>query len=102
YVGVLNTCHAVLPLMSEQGHGAIVNLASDAGRVGSSGEAVYAGAKGGVIAFSKSVAREHARNQVRVNVVCPGPTDTAFFATFAGEDGKLRDALTRAIPFRRL
>lgn len=102
YVGVLNTCHAVLPVMAGQNGGSIVNLASDAGRVGSSGEAVYAGAKGGVIAFSKSVAREHARSQIRVNVVCPGPTDTPFFATFAGDNDKLRDALVRAIPFRRL
>jgi len=98
--GVLHTCKAVLPLMAEQGRGAVVNLGSDAGRVGSSGEAVYSAAKGGVIAFTKSLAREMARHQVRVNCVCPGPTDTALFASFAGP--KLREALTRAIPFRRL
>ena len=69
-------------------------------RVGSSGEAVYSAAKGGVIAFTKSLAREMARHQVRVNCVCPGPTDTALFASFAGP--KLREALTKAIPFRRL
>jgi 2-hydroxycyclohexanecarboxyl-CoA dehydrogenase len=80
--------------------GAVVNLGSDAGRVGSSGEAVYSAAKGGIIAFTKSLAREMARHQVRVNCVCPGPTDTALFASFAGP--KLREALTRAIPFRRL
>jgi 2-hydroxycyclohexanecarboxyl-CoA dehydrogenase len=74
--------------------------ATDAGRVGSSGEAVYSAAKGGVIAFTKSLAREMARHQVRINCVCPGPTDTALFASFAGP--KLREALTRAIPFRRL
>lgn len=100
YVGTLNTCHAVLPVMAEQSSGSIVNLASDAGRVGSSGEAVYAGAKAAVIGFSKAIAREHARNQVNVNVVCPGPTDTALFASIGGP--KLRESLTRAIPFRRL
>jgi 2-hydroxycyclohexanecarboxyl-CoA dehydrogenase len=98
--GVLHTCKAVLPIMAERGSGAVVNLGSDAGRVGSSGEAVYSAAKGGIIAFTKSLARELARHQVRVNCVCPGPTDTALFASFAGP--KLREALTRAIPFRRL
>jgi 2-hydroxycyclohexanecarboxyl-CoA dehydrogenase len=98
--GVLHTCKAVLPIMAAQGSGAVVNLGSDAGRVGSSGEAVYSAAKGGVIAFTKSLAREMARHQVRVNCVCPGPTDTALFASFAGP--KLREALTRAIPFHRL
>jgi 2-hydroxycyclohexanecarboxyl-CoA dehydrogenase len=98
--GVLHTARAVLPVMAGQGHGAVVNLGSDAGRVGSSGEAVYSAAKGGVIAFTKSLAREMARHQIRVNCVCPGPTDTALFASFAGP--KLREALTRAIPFRRL
>jgi 2-hydroxycyclohexanecarboxyl-CoA dehydrogenase len=98
--GVLHTARAVLPVMARQGSGAVVNLGSDAGRVGSSGEAVYSAAKGGVIAFTKSLAREMARHQVRVNCVCPGPTDTALFASFAGP--KLREALTRAIPFRRL
>ena len=98
--GVLHTCKAVLPIMAEKGRGAVVNLGSDAGRVGSSGEAVYSAAKGGVIAFTKSLAREMARHQVRVNCVCPGPTDTALFASFAGPE--LREALTRAIPFRRL
>ena len=98
--GVLHTCKAVVPVMAGQGAGAVVNLGSDAGRVGSSGEAVYSAAKGGVIAFTKSLAREMARHQVRVNCVCPGPTDTALFAEFAGP--KLREALTRAIPFRRL
>jgi 2-hydroxycyclohexanecarboxyl-CoA dehydrogenase len=98
--GVLHTCKAVLPIMAAQASGAVVNLGSDAGRVGSSGEAVYSAAKGGVIAFTKSLAREMARHQVRVNCVCPGPTDTALFASFAGP--KLREALTKAIPFRRL
>ena len=98
--GVLNTSRAVLPIMAEQGSGSVVNLGSDAGRVGSSGEAVYSAAKGGVIAFTKASAREMARSQVNVNCVCPGPTDTALFASMGGP--KLREALTRAIPFRRL
>ncbi|HKX67421.1 MAG TPA: 3-oxoacyl-ACP reductase family protein [Intrasporangium sp.] len=100
--GVLNTSKAVLPVMAEQGSGSVVNISSDAGRVGSSGEAVYSAAKGGVIAFTKSTARELARKQVRVNVVCPGPSDTQLFAEFAGDNQGLRDALTKAIPLRRL
>jgi 2-hydroxycyclohexanecarboxyl-CoA dehydrogenase len=100
--GVLHTCKAVLPIMAEQGHGSVVNLASDAGRVGSSGEAVYSAAKGGVIAFTKAIAREMARHQVNANAVCPGPTDTALFASMGGDNPKLREALTKAIPFRRL
>ena len=100
--GVLHTCKAVLPIMAKQGHGSVVNLASDAGRVGSSGEAVYSAAKGGVIAFTKAIAREMARHQVNANAVCPGPTDTALFASMGGDNPKLREALTKAIPFRRL
>jgi len=100
--GVLNTCRTVLPVMAEQGAGSVVNIASDAGRVGSSGEAVYSAAKGGVIAFTKSIARELARSQVNANAVCPGPADTALFASIGGDNPKLRDALTKAIPFRRL
>lgn len=102
YVGTLNTCHAILPIMAAQNSGSIVNLASDAGRVGSSGEAVYAGAKAGIIGFSKTIAREHARHRVTVNVVCPGPTDTALFASMGGDNPRLREGLTKAIPFRRL
>jgi 2-hydroxycyclohexanecarboxyl-CoA dehydrogenase len=98
--GVLNTCKAVLPIMAAQGAGSVVNIGSDAGRVGSSGEAVYSAAKGGVIAFTKSAARELARHQVRINCVCPGPTDTPLFASMGGEG--LRTALVKAIPFRRL
>jgi 2-hydroxycyclohexanecarboxyl-CoA dehydrogenase len=100
--GVLHTCKAVLPIMAEQGGGRVVNLASDAGRVGSSGEAVYSAAKGGVIAFTKTAAREMARHQVAVNCVCPGPTDTALFASVTEDDPKLREALIKAIPLRRL
>ena len=98
--GVLHTSKKILPIMVEQGSGHVVNLGSDAGRVGSSGEAVYSAAKGGVIAFTKSTAREMARAQVNVNCVCPGPTDTALFASMGGE--KLRAALQKAIPLRRL
>lgn len=100
--GVLHTCKAVLPIMAEQGSGSVVNISSDAGRVGSSGEAVYSAAKGGVIAFTKSMAREMARKQVRLNAICPGPSDTQLFAEFAGDNQGLRDALTKAIPLRRL
>jgi len=102
--GPLHMHHAVLPGMVRNGGGRIVNIASDAGRVGSSGEAVYAACKGGLIAFSKTVARELARKNVQLNTVCPGPTDTALFADFAkGEDGeKIIEGLKRAIPMRRL
>lgn len=100
--GVLNVSRAVLPVMVASGSGSVVNLASDAGRVGSSGEAVYSAAKGGVIAFTKATAREMARHQINVNCVCPGPTDTALFASIGGDDPKLRAALTKAIPLRRL
>lgn len=99
--GPLNVTRAVLPGMIERGSGRIVSLASDAGRVGSSGEAVYAACKGGIIAFSKSVAREVARQGVTLNVVAPGPSDTPLFARF-DESGKLAAALERAIPMRRL
>ena len=100
--GVLHTCKAVLPIMAGQGAGSVVNLASDAGRVGSSGEAVYSAAKGGVIAFTKTIAPEMARHGINANAVCPGPTDTALFASMGGDNPKLREALTKAIPLRRL
>ena len=102
---LLNCVRAVVPHMIEAGGGKIVNIASDAGRVGSSGESVYSACKGGIIAFSKTLARETARNNVRVNVVCPGPTDTALLQSFTGggEFGqKVYDGLKRAIPLKRL
>ena len=105
YRGTLNTVHAVLPGMIEAGYGRIVSVASDAARVGSSLESIYAGAKGAVISFSKSVAREVAKNGVTVNVVCPGPTDTPLIRSMADDLGsgeRFMDALTRAIPLRRL
>ena len=103
--GALNMHHAILPGMAERRYGRIVNVASDAARVGSSGEAVYAACKGGLAAFSKTIAREHARHGITVNVVCPGPTDTALLpgvAAGAANPEKLIEAFTRAIPLGRL
>ena len=103
--GALHMHHAVLPGMATRKKGRIVNIASDAARVGSSGEAVYAACKGGLVAFSKTIAREHARHGITVNVVCPGPTDTALFADYkegAGNPEKLMEAFTRAIPLGRI
>jgi len=103
--GPLNLHHVVVSRMAQRKAGKVINIASDAGRVGSSGEAVYAACKGGVIAFSKTLAREMARANVQVNCVCPGPTDTNLFRTFAGEGEaaeKLVTALERAIPMKRL
>jgi 2-hydroxycyclohexanecarboxyl-CoA dehydrogenase len=104
-VGPLNMHHAVLPGMVERKAGRIVNIASDAARVGSSGEAVYAACKGGIVALSKTLAREHARHDITVNVVCPGPTDTALFADYkqgAGNPEKLEEAFRRSIPLGRI
>ena len=101
-LGPLNCCKAVLPGMVERGGGRIVSISSDAGRAGSSGEAVYAGAKAGIIGFSKTIAREMARHNITVNVVCPGPTDTALLADVTAERPNLRDAFVRAIPLHRL
>jgi 2-hydroxycyclohexanecarboxyl-CoA dehydrogenase len=99
FLGPVAVTHAFLRPMMEAGGGRIVNVASDAGRAGSSGETVYAGAKGGVIAFTKSVAREVARYGITANAVCPGPTDTPLFRA---QPEKLQESLVRAIPFRRL
>ncbi|GAB21621.1 MAG TPA: KR domain-containing protein [Gordonia polyisoprenivorans] len=105
YLGPVHMASAFLPGMVEASAsddwagGRVINLASDAGRVGSSGESIYAGAKGGVIALSKSLAREMARHRITVNAVCPGPTDTPLFQA---QDEKLKAALIKAIPFRRL
>lgn len=100
--GMLHCCKAVLPVMVSQGYGKVVNIGSDAGRVGSSGEAVYSATKGGIIAFTKTLAREMARYQINVNCVCPGPADTPLFAELGEENPKLREALQKAIPWRRL
>ena len=102
--GPLNVSHIVLRGMAARGFGRVVNVASDAGRVGSSGEAVYSACKGGMIAFSKTMARELVSKGVIVNTLCPGPTDTAILRSFLeGPDGaKIAEGLKRAIPMRRL
>jgi 2-hydroxycyclohexanecarboxyl-CoA dehydrogenase len=100
--GPINCFKAVLPAMIEHKYGRIVSIASDAGRVGSSGEAVYSGAKGGIIAFSKTIAREVARYGITVNCVSPGPTDTPLFAAVAGDNPAIAEGLKKAIPLRRL
>ena len=103
--GALHMLHAVLPGMVERKYGRIVNVASDAARGGSSGEAVYSACKGGLVALSKTQAREHARQSITVNVVCPGPTDTALLAGVAEgarDPAKLIEAFRSAIPLGRL
>jgi len=105
YKGPLNLHHHVLPAFVDQGSGKIVNVSSDAGRVGSTGEAVYAGCKAALTGFGKSVARELARSGICINTVCPGPTDTPLFEEFAGKGEfgqKVRSGLERAIPMKRL
>jgi 2-hydroxycyclohexanecarboxyl-CoA dehydrogenase len=105
YLGAVRTTKAVLPGMIEQGYGRIVNIGSDAGRVGSGSEAVYAGAKGGVIAFGKSVAREVARYGITVNTVCPGPTRSPLLLESlegSAEAQRVLEGMQRAIPMRRL
>jgi 2-hydroxycyclohexanecarboxyl-CoA dehydrogenase len=98
-MGAVRLTRGVLPPMVAAGMGKIVNISSDAGRVGSTGETVYAAAKGGLIAFTKSLARELARYCINVNCVCPGPTDTPLFQR---QPERMKEALTRAIPFRRI
>ena len=103
--GALNMLHNVLPGMVERGTGRVVTVASDAGRVGSSGESVYAACKAGLIALSKTLAREHARQGLTFNCVCPGLTETALLEGFleaAGNPEKLREAFRRAVPMGRL
>jgi 2-hydroxycyclohexanecarboxyl-CoA dehydrogenase len=104
YLGVLRTSKAVLQLMVERGQGGrVINIASDAGRVGSSGEAAYSGAKGGVIAFTKTIAREHARHGITANSVCPGPTETPpLLKTLADGGAGYIEAMKKSIPLRRL
>jgi len=104
YRGVLNTTYEILPHMVGRKQGCIVNISSDSARVGSMGEAVYAGAKAAVIAFSKTIAREHARDNVRVNVICPGLIDTPLLDEIKAEElgGKIIGAVVNAIPLKRL
>ena len=98
-MGAIRLTRGILPPMVEARAGKIVNISSDAGRVGSTGETVYAAAKGGLITFTKSLAREMARYRINVNCVCPGPTDTPLFQR---QPERMKEALTRAIPFRRI
>jgi 2-hydroxycyclohexanecarboxyl-CoA dehydrogenase len=102
--GPLNMHYAVLPGMVERRNGRVINIASDAGRVGSSGEAVYSACKGGIASFSKTLSRELVRHNILLNTVCPGPTDTALLADVtSGEAGKrIIDAMTKAVPMRRI
>jgi 2-hydroxycyclohexanecarboxyl-CoA dehydrogenase len=105
FKGALRVTHAVVPGMMERGFGRVINIGSDAGRVGSSLEAVYSGAKGGLIAFTKTLAREVATKGVTANAVCPGPTDTPMlrnFASNAGDAEKVIGGMTRAVPMKRL
>ena len=106
FKGALRVCHTVVTGMVERGFGRVINIGSDAGRVGSSLEAVYSGAKGGIIAFTKTLAREVATKGVTVNTVCPGPTDTPALRKFAdssGEDAdKVIGGMARSVPMKRL
>lgn len=104
FKGVVHTCHAVLPHMSERKQGAVVNLSSDTARVGSFGEAIYAASKAAVIAFSKTLAREHARDCVRVNAVCPGLVDTPLIEEMKQDEftHKILDSIVKYIPLKRL
>ncbi|MGE0820750.1 MAG: SDR family NAD(P)-dependent oxidoreductase [Candidatus Binatia bacterium] len=102
--GPVSFCHTVIPQMMQQGGGKIITISSDAGRVGSTGEAVYSACKAGVIGFSKTLARELARAKINVNVVCPGPTETPLLKQITGgsKGSRIIDAMTKAVPFRRL
>jgi 2-hydroxycyclohexanecarboxyl-CoA dehydrogenase len=105
YKGCLRVCRRVVPGMVEREYGRVVNISSDAARVGSSQEAVYAGAKAAQLAFGKTLAREVARRGVTVNSVCPGPTDTPLLEGMLGAgqaSAKMVEALRRAVPMRRL
>jgi 2-hydroxycyclohexanecarboxyl-CoA dehydrogenase len=102
YLGPVLCTRAVLDGMIERGYGRIISISSDAGKVGSSGEVVYSGTKGGLIAFSKALAREVATSGITVNCVCPGPTDTPLLDQIAERSQKMYDALARAVPMRRL
>jgi 2-hydroxycyclohexanecarboxyl-CoA dehydrogenase len=102
YLGPVLCTRAVLDGMIERGYGRIISISSDAGKVGSSGEVVYSGTKGGIIAFSKALARETAAKGITVNCVCPGPTETPLLSQVAERSQKMYDALARAVPMRRL
>jgi 2-hydroxycyclohexanecarboxyl-CoA dehydrogenase len=105
FKGVLNTTYAVANDMTERNSGKIINIASDAARVGSMGESVYAGTKGAVISFSKTMAREFARNKINVNVICPGPTPTPLLDDMKAEDAfadKVLSSMDKIIPLKRM
>ncbi len=105
FKSILYVCKAALPSMVQRGSGKVINIASDAGRVGSTGEAVYAGTKGAIIAFSKTLAREMARHRITVNVVCPGLTETPLLQGIRAQSPKTEkviEAVTRAIPLGRV
>jgi 2-hydroxycyclohexanecarboxyl-CoA dehydrogenase len=100
--GILNCCKAIAPRMQSRGAGKIVSISSDAARVGSTGEAVYAGCKAAILGFSKTLARELAASHINVNVVCPGPTETALLKTAMAGRERVLESMARGIPFRRL
>jgi 2-hydroxycyclohexanecarboxyl-CoA dehydrogenase len=104
FLGVANTCHAILPAMAERKQGAIVNISSDTGRVGSFGEAIYASSKAAIMAFSKTLAREHARDNIRVNVVSPGLCDTPLIDEMKQDEftAKILSSIVNFIPLKRL
>ena len=105
FKGMLYVCKAALPSMVARGQGKVISIASDAGRAGSTGEAVYAGTKGAIIAFSKTLAREMARHKITVNVVCPGLTETPLLQGIREQSPKTEkviEAVTRAIPLGRV
>lgn len=101
-MGQIHTCKVILPLMIENGTGKVVNIASDSGRVGSSGEAVYSAAKGGIISLTKTLAREMARHKLNVNCIAPGPSNTPLIEEIGSYNEGIVKALEKAIPFRRL
>ncbi len=100
--GQIHAARAVLDSMIARGKGAIVTVASDAGRVGTNGETMYAAAKGGVIAFTKSLAREVSRFGIRVNCVCPGVSDTPMFQAVAGHQPKILESIVKLVPMKRI
>jgi len=104
YKGVIHTCYAVLPHMAERKQGSIVNISSDSARVGSLGEAIYSGAKAAVVAFSKTLAREHARDNIRVNVICPGLADTPLLSEIQQDSfgQKVLGSIVNFVPLKRL
>ena len=104
FLGVVNTCHAILPSMVERKQGAIVNISSDTGRVGSFGEAIYASSKAAIMAFSKTLAREHARDNIRVNVVSPGLCETPLIDEMRQDEftAKILGSIVNFIPLKRL